>query len=44
MPGATSPVAVQGISLLDEEEDDDSEPIGALASIQAAAMKGTRPR
>ena len=28
----------------DEEEDDDSEPIGALASIQAAAMKGTRPR
>jgi hypothetical protein len=31
------------IAVLGEDDDDDEEPIGAVASIQAAARKGTRP-
>ena len=45
MPRATSPASpdLAGVSILDEEDDDDQDPIGAVASIQAAAKKGTRP-
>ena len=45
MPRAPSPASpdLAGLALLDEEDDDDQEPIGAGASIQAAAKKCTRP-
>ena len=42
MPRRPSPDLTE-ISVLGEDNDDDQEPIGAVASIHAAAKKGTRP-
>ena len=42
MPRGSSP-DLTNIAVLGVDDDDDEEPIGAVASIQAAAKKGTRP-